>query len=166
MNLGKETTAVVDGVTYTFGRMELGVLKEFFAWIEEKEGDVFADLERFIDKLPEAERGKLFRERQDRADQIKSLNLDSPVAQAHKKTAEGIGLMAALLLRAKHPDITPAKAFLVMQSLDPGQIQKIEANARGRSPAKNAGSPVVEERQPGISTGETKPTPSSKSTDA
>lgn len=141
MDTGKESRVFALNQWWTFGRMDLGVLKEFFAWIAAKEGDQFENLERFLDKLPDAEKGPLFRERQARADQLKSLNLDSPIAQEHKKTAEGIGFMASLLLRAKHPDITPEQAFLIMQELDPGKVAEIEKNARGKSP-KNAAAPA------------------------
>jgi hypothetical protein len=142
---GKDTTVTYEGVTYTFSsRMEWGYLKRFFAWIAEQEGDVFTDLERFIDRIPEAERAALFKERQDRRDQIKSLNLDSPIAQQYKQTPEGVGYMAAALLAVKHPDITPERAWLIMQSLDPAVAMNIKrmADEANKSRLKNASAPA------------------------
>jgi hypothetical protein len=143
--LGKDTTVKALGKTWTFSsRMEWGALKEFFAWIAQQEGDVFADLERFIDKIPEADRAKLFRERQERRDQIKSLNLGSPIAEAYKQTADGIGYMALALLRVHHPDVTMEEAMAIMQEVDPRTMAQIQRQTEeaNRSRSKNDSAPA------------------------
>jgi len=143
MQLGKETTVNALGQKWTFGRMDLGVLKSLFEWIKEEEGDPFQDFERFIDKLPEAERGRIFRERQERRDELNSLNLQSPLAMRHLQSPRGIGYMALLLLRPHHKDITEQKAFEVMMALDPETSDQILENAKGKSAAKNDSPPAA-----------------------
>jgi hypothetical protein len=140
MSAPQSTTVEAFGQKWTFShRMEWGTLKGFFAWIREQEGDQFAEFERFHAILPDAEKGKAFKDRQERRDQLKSLNLDSPIAREYQMTPDGIGWMAAALLRVNHPDITIEKAFQVMQEIDPAVAAEIKRKAaeNAKGSAKN-----------------------------
>ncbi len=158
-NLGRETTITVNGKSIKIGRLELAVLEELFAWIKKQEGDPFDDLERFIDKMPEAERAVLFREAQAKRNEMASLSLQSPIAQKYMKTPEGMGMMAMLLLRGGMPDITPSQAFDIFQQIPEEKLREIMQNAQGKSPVKNGALPATQpshrEMKSGITSGST-----------
>src|SRR5262249_16380042 len=114
MELPRETTVEALGKRWTFGRMSLSVLREFFARVRDWEGDPFADFERLGDRLPEADRAALFRECQARRDALCSLNLQDDLIKRYMATPEGMGAMARALLSAHHPDVDEDTAFAVL----------------------------------------------------
>lgn len=135
---GRETEVRVEGgKVYALGRIELGVLEDWFAWLRERVGDPFSGLDRIIDKVDRADALALVREAEAKRDAVAGLDLGHPFVQGHLKTIPGAAELVRLLLRARHPAATREEAFAVLLSLG-GRLEGVLTRALGQVPAGNA----------------------------
>ena len=143
LKLGQETTKVIDGTSYTFGRVTIGLVEQFAAWVRDKEGDPFELADRYLDKLPREEWEVLFKEARQKRDELQAFTLDSAVAQKWLKTPEGAAQLFYLLLKERQPTITPSEAFEVFLALGFEEAQELLDKGAGEPPAKIVRPPVL-----------------------
>lgn len=137
LQLGVETTKLINGKSYTFGRVTHDLIAQFHAWVVEREGDPFELCLRFKDQMtPEVWADEFKRARETR-DQLKAFTLESPVAQKWLRTPEGAAHLFWLLLKDRQPDITESEAFQVFLSLGFAEAKALLEKGAGRVP-KNA----------------------------
>ncbi len=145
--LGKETTVKVGNKSYTFSRLEKSIVEEWRDWIKEQIGDPFEIADKYLEKLPPEQARELIAEAQGVARQLKGFSMGCPLAQQWLQSELGMGQLAYLLLKPKHPAITEDEAFAVMVDLG-NQMAEVIAKANGKLPEKNSPEPALPEPAP------------------
>lgn len=138
MNLGKSTTVPALGKIWTLGRITVGLIEAFAAWIREREPDPFAAAERFVDKLPREDALKLLDEAKQKADQLASFSLASPLAKKWMNTELGAAKLAQLMLVQHHPEMDEETAFSIFAAIGPEQLAQAIQNGTGHVPNEAA----------------------------
>jgi len=141
LSLGKETPVTVDGKPFIIGRLTVGVIKSFRDWIQEQIGDPFAEVERFMERMPPEWSIHALRAAGEVRDQLASFSLQCPLAKRFLTTEAGMARLVQGLLQAHHPHVTEGEAFAVMLALGEDQTAKAIAAAAGEVPAKNGQDP-------------------------
>lgn len=137
---GQEQTVIVDGRAYPLGKLRVRVLRAWREWIAERIGDPFADVERFIGRVPEAETARQLREAELLRDGLRYFSLGAPVAQRFLNTEEGMTQLVLLLLREKNAKATEDDAgAVVMHWLKEAQAAEAIARAQGTDSRPIAG---------------------------
>lgn len=134
VDFGKETTFTALGKRWTFGRLELRAIEEIRDWIAEQVGDPFALVDRFIDKVPREDGLKMLAEAKAVADDLRNFSLQSDLAKKWIGTERGAAVLVASLLRANHPDIDHATAFLILQEIGAAELEKAVNRGTGKVP--------------------------------
>lgn len=142
-NLGKPATHTVGGKTYTFSRLERHIVEDWRDWIREQIGDPFAAVERLLDKLPPDTAKEMVKEAQAIQAQLESFSLGCPLAKRFLGNELGLGQLAYLMLRGKHPDITPDEAFAVAMQLGLSAMAKTVQKTSGEAPGKKPDAPAA-----------------------
>ena len=133
LKLGKETRVNSQGQTWTIGRPELKVIREFRDWIADNLPDPMSIGEKFFNMLPQGEQLARVKEAEDARMQLRCFTLQSPLAKKYMAMEEGAAKLFQLLLQKHHPDVTTEQAFAVLQDLEP-ELGKILADGRGELP--------------------------------
>lgn len=130
LRLGKESTVNALGRTWTIGRPELKVIREFRDWIEQQLPDPMAIGEKFFNMLPADEQIARVKEVEDAKLQLKCFTLQCSLARKYMAMEEGAAKLCQLLLQKNHPDVTAEEAFMVLQEIEP-QLDQLLADGRG-----------------------------------
>lgn len=139
LQLGKETTIQALGKTWTIGRLELRVVREFRDWLKDRLVDPLAIGEQYFRLLPPEEQLARVKEAEAIGRDLKGFSLQCDLARKALATEEGAAKLVQLLLQAHHPDVTMDEAFLVCQEAGP-QLERAMASASGSLP--NAETPA------------------------
>lgn len=142
LEIGSTSTVKALGRTWTIGRLELRVIREFRDWIKTQIGDPFARVEKFFDRLPDAEKLRRIKEAEDECRQLESFSLSSDLAKRFMNAEEGAAFLFWQLLKPAHPDVTIEEAFQVCQAM--GQQRQNEVLAKSAGEVRgNGAAPVV-----------------------
>lgn len=141
LNLGKETRIKAMGKTWTIGRLELAVIRDFKAWIMEHLPPTAMPRELF-ESLPREEQVERYREQEWLAKQLACFSIQGDLAKRYLATEEGLAAFGRLLLRAHHPDVTDEEAFQVFQEAGP-ELARVMQDAAGEIPEGNGRVPAA-----------------------
>lgn len=150
LKLGEEQTIQTpDGREWTLGRLDLKVIRAWREYVQKREGDPFAVVDRYLGKIKDELLMPMLKDAEEVKKQLACFGFGSPLSQKYVATEEGLTVLTGLLLKKAHPTASEEDAFAVADAFS-ARVAEVLETAGGTVPP-NAAAPAPESR--GDSTG-------------
>lgn len=136
----KQTITLPDGRSFTLGRLELRVVRQWREWVAMRVGDPFDLVERFLGKVGDERLMPLLKDAEKVRDQLRCFSMGCELSQRHLATEEGLAYFVGLLLQGAHPKVTEEDIFAVAVEVN-NRLAEVLSRAAGELPP-NDGGPV------------------------
>jgi hypothetical protein len=136
----KQTITTPDGRSWTLGRLELRVVRQWKEWVAARVGDPFETVERFLGMVGDDRLMPMLRDAEKIRDQLRCFSMGCELSQRHLATEEGLAHFVGLLLKGAHPAITEEDVFAVAVEVN-NRLAEVLQTAAGELPP-NAGGPA------------------------